>query len=111
MEKTMENFNELLVTDDVFEISVDAATKIKDLLKKKEEYDKAEKELKAVLQAEMEARGIKKIHTNGILVNYIEPTQQESFDKAKFKEENEALYNKYVKFTNKNGYVKVSIKE
>lgn len=106
----MEKFNELLVQDNVLEISKEAAKKIKMVLKKKEEYDNAEKELKAVLQKEMEARGIKKIDTNGLLVNYIEPTQQENFDKTRFKKDHEDLYNDYVKIAQKNGYIKISIK-
>ena len=105
--------DQLLVVnkDDEVEVSKEVGKKIKNFLNKKKELEAQEKELKELFFKEMEARNLKKVSSHGITVTYIAPTKTEKFNKDKFKTENEKLYNKYVSFENKKGYVKIEIKE
>lgn len=104
--------NELLVIkDDETQLSTEASKKIKLVLKKKKEYEEAEKQLRELFLKEMEARNLKKVTKNNVSVTYIEATTSEGFDKDRFKKENEKLYNKYVKFSPKKAYVKFEVKE
>ena len=104
--------NELIVTkNDENQISTDVAKKIKLLLKKKKECEELETQLKDLFLKEMEARNLKKVTKNNISVTYVAATQSEGFDKARFRKENEELYNKYVKFSPKKAYVKIEVNE
>ena len=105
-----EELNQLLILDnDNTSISKEVTCKIKTFLSKKKELEKYEEELKSVFQKEMESRNLNKVSSNGITVTYIAPTKQEKFNKDKFREENEKLYNKYASFENKKGYVKITL--
>ena len=65
---------------------------VKDQLKKLKEIDDANNEM--LLEA-MEKHHLIKFENDAILVNYIAPTDRETFNTKKFKEENPDAYDHY----------------
>lgn len=65
---------------------------VKDQLKMLKEVDEANNEM--LLEA-MEKNGIIKVENDHVLVNYIAPTDRETFNTKKFKEENPDAYDHY----------------
>ena len=65
---------------------------VKDQLKMLKEVDDANNEM--LLEA-MEKNGVIKLENDHVIVNYIAPTDRETFNAKKFKEENPAVYDKY----------------
>ena len=86
---------------------------IKDLIKLEMEA-KAIKEIqdnykKAILE-EMENRNILKLEDNNIAINYIAPSDRETFDSKKFKSEHQDLYDEYVKMTPVKSSIRIKVK-
>ena len=86
---------------------------IKDLIKLEMEA-KAIKEVqdnykKAILE-EMENRNILKLEDNNIAINYIAPSDRETFDSKKFKSEHQDLYDEYVKMTPVKSSIRIKVK-
>ena len=67
-------------------------------------------ELKEQIKAEMKENGIIKIDTDALLINYIEPSERETFNKKKIQEENPDLYDKYIEFKPTADQIRVKIK-
>lgn len=97
----------LLCLNDKNEVVMPAETAklIKSIVDGKKELEKQEKELRKALLKEMKDRNLKIFSCEGITITYVEPTQQEKFDKDKFREENEEIYNDYTSFETKAEYV------
>jgi hypothetical protein len=92
-------------------LTEEAASIIKDLIKTEEETKKKIEEFKGLIIEEMRERKLKNFESNGVRVSYTAPTQFEDFDKKKFKEEHEDLYNDYVSFKERKDSIKITIKE
>ena len=58
-----------------------------------------EEALKEAIKAEMEAKGILKLETDGMTITYVASTTRENFDKNKFQDDFPDLYDEYVKFS------------
>lgn len=66
---------------------------------------------KEMLLKEMEDKNILKINdTDTLNINYIAPSERETFDSKKFREENSDLYDKYVKFSPVKSSIRVKLK-
>lgn len=65
---------------------------------------------KEMLLKEMEDKNILKIDTDTLNINYIAPSERETFDSKKFREENSDLYDEYVKFSPVKSSVRVKLK-
>lgn len=59
----------------------------------------------------MKAQGITKFENENISITYIAPTDAETFDSKRFKEENPNTYKEYVKITHKKESVRITLKE
>lgn len=59
----------------------------------------------------MKAQGITKFENDSISITYIAPTDAETFDSKRFKEENPNTYQEYVKITHKKESVRITLKE
>lgn len=59
----------------------------------------------------MKAQGITKFENENISITYIAPTDAETFDSKKFKEEHPNTYQEYVKITHKKESVRITLKE
>ena len=59
----------------------------------------------------MKEQGITKFENDNISITYIAPTDAETFDSKRFKEENPNTYQEYVKITHKKESVRITLKE
>ena len=59
----------------------------------------------------MKEQGITKFENDNIAITYIAPTDAETFDSKKFKEEHPDTYQEYVKITHKKESVRITLKE
>lgn len=104
--------NELLVINgDDIQLSESTKTVLEEYLIAKKKFDETEKALKEQLLGLMEEHKVASITNGNVTVSYVSGTIAEGFDKKKFKEEHEELYNSYVTFTPKKAYIKISLKE
>lgn len=55
-------------------------------------------DLKAMMLAEMEAKGLTKVSNDEITVTYVPATEAERLDTKRLRSEREDIYNEYVKF-------------
>lgn len=75
-----------------------------------EEIEKKAKEMEEQIKSAMEQNGIVKIETDSIIINYIAPTDRETFDTKKFKTDNPDIYDEYVKITPVKASVRIKLK-
>ena len=59
---------------------------------------------------EMEKKGIKKIESEELLINYIESTDRETFDKKAFQKEHADLFDEYVTMKPVKSSIRVKVK-
>lgn len=71
---------------------MDHMLSVKNQLKTLKEVDDANNEI--LLEA-MEKNNVIKLENDHVIVNYITPTDRETFNAKKFKEENPAVYDEY----------------
>lgn len=69
-----------------------------------------QEDLRQRLLAEMESRGIVKIDMPEICINYIGPTDRETFDSKALRVDNPDLYDRYVKLTPVKSSLRIKIK-
>ena len=69
-----------------------------------------EESLKTAILNEMEAKGIIKIETEDLIINYIQPTDRETFDSKGFKKDYPDIYDEYVKMTPVKSSVRLKVK-
>lgn len=74
------------------------------------ELEEAKKDLTAKILEEMESKGILKIDSDEITISYIAPSERESFDSKRFREEHPDTYDEYVKLSPVKSSVRVKIK-
>ena len=103
----MEN-NLIVVNNNELELTKEGIKFIKKVQKAKVELAKMEEQLKDMFQEQMELNGIKKYTSpdGTFKATYYEETTTNRFDSAKFKKENEELYNKYLVSSTRKAYVK-----
>ena len=99
----LENDN-FILNNATSRLIADFETRIKEL---KEQEDA----LKSRILAEMEEKGIVKLETDDLIVSYIASTDREDFDKKKFKEDNQDLYDEYVKMTPVKSSIRIKVKQ
>ena len=75
-----------------------------------EEIKAKQKALKDKILAEMEERGILKIETDELVINYVAPYSKESFDSKAFRKDNPDLYDEYVKISTVSSSVRMKLK-
>ena len=72
---------------------------------------KAEQEkIKEALKNEMELKGIIKLETPEMIVNYIGESDREKFDTKRFKKDNPDLYDEYITMSKVKAYIKAKVK-
>lgn len=91
-------------------LDLETAEKIADFERKMKEIKEAEDELKKNILAEMEEKGIIKVETVDLVINYIAPTDRETFDKKAFREEHADLYDEFVKMSPVKASVRIKVK-
>lgn len=101
--------NELMiVNNNELELTKEGIKFIKKVQKAKVELAKMEEQLKDMFQEQMELNGIKKYTSpdGTFKATYYKETTTNRVDSAKFKKENEELYNQYLVSSTRKAYVK-----
>ena len=99
----VKNEEEMVLKDEFVNYIVDLKNKE---AKIKEEINSFTEEL----LKEMEKQNVIKIDIPEILINYIAPSERETFDTKTFREEHEDLYDEYVKFSPVKSSLRIKVK-
>lgn len=86
-------------------------TMLVDLDKRKKEIEAAEGIIRNAVLCEMRDKNITKIESDEVLINYVAPTDKETFDSKKFRTEHPDMYDEYVKFTSVKDSIRIKIKD
>ena len=81
-----------------------------DLDRQEKAIKKAKEEVWNALREEMEKKGIKKIESDELLINYISSTDRETFDKKAFQKEHADLYDSYITMKPVKASIRVKVK-
>ena len=101
----------IVLENDNFILNNGTSRLIADFERRIKELKEQEDELKSRILAEMEEKGIVKLETVDLVVSYIASTDREDFDKKKFKEDNQDLYDEYVKMTPVKSSIRIKVKQ
>lgn len=102
--------NEIVVIGDEGLLNPEISDKIAEFEKKIKKLKEQEDLLKQSILEEMEAKGIVKIENDDLLINYIAPTDRETFDSKKLREDNPDLYDEYIKITKVKASIRIKVK-
>lgn len=100
--------DEIIIKDNT--IAKEIEKRIISIEKKMKQLKEQQDELKVALLHEMEVRNIIKIETDSLVVSYVAPTDRESFDSKKFREDYPDLYDDYVKISTVKSSIRVKVK-
>lgn len=81
-----------------------------DIDRQEKAIKKAKEEVWNALKEEMEKKGVKKIESDELLINYISSTDRESFDKKAFQKEHADLYDSYITMKPVKSSIRVKVK-
>ena len=98
----IDNGNAILAEDAIKTI-VEIETMVKSLKAKQDE-------MKAILLEAMEANNLLKLDTPELLISYVAPSDRETFDSKRFKEEHQDLYDEYVNMTPVKSSIRIKVK-
>lgn len=103
--------NDLIVFDgDTPVLNAEVSKQIAEFEKIIKKIKKAEDDLKEKILESMEECEIVKIDTDDITINYVAPTDRETFDSKRFKAEHQDIYDNYVKMSPVKASVRVKVK-
>ena len=104
--------NELIIVENELPV-IDFNTESELVILDKQEKNIKEAKAKIMdkLLKEMEEKNITKIDTPILTINYIAPTERETFDSKKLREDNPSLYDEYVKFSGVKSSVRLKVKD
>ena len=74
-------------------------------LKEKEEL------IKQTVLEEMERKGIIKVETDDLLINYIAPSDRETLDSKRLRAEKQDVYDEYIKITPAKSSIRIKTKQ
>lgn len=104
--------NDLIMTvNNVPVLNTATITMLVDLDKRKKEIEAAEGIIRNAVLCEMRDKNITKIESDEVLINYVAPTDKETFDSKKFRTEHPDMYDEYVKFTSVKDSIRIKIKD
>lgn len=100
--------NEIILQNN--NINADAENKIISIEKEISRLKTVQDELKKSLLAEMEAKGLIKVETDNLVISYIAPSDRETFDSKKLREDNPDLYDEYIKISPVKSSIRIKVK-
>lgn len=104
--------NDLIISiNNVPVLNTATITMLVDLDKRKKEIEAAEGIIRNAVLCEMRDKNITKIESDEVLINYVAPTDKETFDSKKFRTEHPDMYDEYVKFTSVKDSIRIKIKD
>lgn len=74
------------------------------------EIKKQQEELRGALLEAMEENNIVKLDGEYVTITYVQPTEREDFDKAKFRADNPDLYDDYIKMSPVKASLRIKVK-
>lgn len=98
------------VENEIGILDTEVSKKVAEFEKAIKEIKEKEEELKQNILSEMESKNILKLETDDLTITYIAPSERETFDSKKFREENSDLYDEYVKFSPVKSSIRVKVK-
>lgn len=101
--------NEIIIQDNN-SLSEDIEKQIVSIEKKIKKLKEQQDSMKAALLSTMEAKNLIKLETDKLVISYVAPTDRESFDSKKFKEDNPDLYDEYVKISPVKSSIRIKVK-
>ena len=103
----------IVVENGISLINEKEANEIMNLKILKEQIDKKLKDKTEQILEEMENKGILKVSNEivGLEVTYIAPSDRESFDSKKLREDNPDLYDEYVKMSPVKSSIRIKLKD
>ena len=103
----------IVVENGISLINEKEANEIMNLKILKEQIDKKLKDKTEQILEEMENKGILKVSNEivGLEVTYIAPSDRESFDSKKLREDNPDLYDEYVKISTVKSSIRIKLKD
>lgn len=91
-------------------LTTEATNKIAELERTITELKKIQDDVKKAIIEEMEQKGVVKLDNDVVTITYIAPTDRETFDSKKFKEEQPDMYDEYVKISPVKASVRIKVK-
>lgn len=102
--------NEIVVIGDRGLLNPEISDKIAEFERNIKKLKEQEDLLKQSILEEMEAKGIVKIENDDLLISYVAPTDRETFDSKKLREDNPDLYDEYIKISKVKASIRVKVK-
>ena len=100
----------IAIENDIAVLDPVVSQQIADFERQAKVIKEKEDKLKQAILNEMENKNIIKIETDNLLINYIAPSERETLDSKKFKEELPQVFNEYVKFTPVKSSIRLKVK-
>lgn len=88
----------------------DTAQKIAEFEKRVKELKAKEDKLKKLILEEMEAKGIIKLNTDVLSITYVAPTDRESLDSKKLREDLPNVYDAYINIKPVKSSIRIRLK-
>ena len=98
------------IENNVALLNADISKQIAEFEKTIKEIKEKEDSLKQAILNEMESKGIVKIDTDDLTINYIASADRETFDSKTFREDHADLYDEYIKFTLVKSSIRIKLK-
>ena len=102
---------EIVVIGDRGLLNPEISDKIAEFERNIKKLKEPEDLLKQSILEEMEAKGIVKIENDDLLISYVAPTDRETFDSKKLREDNPDLYDEYIKITKVKASIRIKVKQ
>lgn len=100
----------IIMKNDITVLNADISNTLMEIENQIKVLKEKEDLIKQHLLEEMENRNILKLEDNNIAINYIAPSDRETFDSKKFKSEHQDLYDEYVKMTPIKSSIRIKVK-
>ena len=101
---------ELIKVENGYVLDKQSIEEIREVEKLAKAVKQRQDNIKAELLKVMEQNEIIKFENEDLLINYIAPTTRETFDAQKLKEDNQDLYDLYVKLSDVKASVRIKLK-
>lgn len=101
---------ELIKIENSYVLDKASVDEIKEVEKLAKAVKQRQDNIKAELLKAMDQNGIIKFENEDLLINYIAPSTRETFDAKKLKEDNQDLYDLYVKLSDVKASVRIKLK-
>lgn len=103
--------NEIItITNQVPMIATEIEGQIAQLEIQAKEIKKQQEELRGALLEAMEENNIVKLDGEYVTITYVQPTEREDFDKAKFRADNPDIYDEYIKMSPVKASLRIKVK-